>query len=102
MLPITDVFGQIDQYLALANEQGSFSVQEASSAATSVGGLPEGQLSADDLTDGRVNADVDLSGLNIGRPSSPGMEEPGHIQVGGGVYMMNTTPPGCRPRPGTT
>ncbi|MBL8776971.1 MAG: extracellular solute-binding protein [Acidimicrobiales bacterium] len=93
MLPITDVPGQIDQYLALANEQGSFSV-EASSAATSVEAFLKGQLSAGDLTDGRVNADVDLSGLNIGADEFPGMEEPGHIQVGGGVYyMMSTTPP---------
>ena len=93
MLPITDVPGQIDQYLALANEQGSFSV-EASSAATSVEAFLKGQLSADDLTDGRVNADVDLSGLNIGADEFPGMEEPGHIQVGGGVYyMMSTTAP---------
>ncbi len=93
MLPVTDVPGQIDQYLALANEQGSFSV-EASSAATSVEAFLKGQLDAGDLTDGRVNADVDLSGLNIGAAEFPGMEEPGHIQVGGGVYyMMSTTPP---------
>ena len=93
MLPITDVPGQIDQYLALANEQASFGV-EASSAATSVEAFLKGQLSAGDLTDGRVNADVDLSGLNIGADRFPGMEEPGHIQVGGGVYyMMGTTSP---------
>ena len=93
MLPITDVPGQIDQYLALANEQASFGV-EASSAATSVEAFLKGQLSADDLTDGRVNADVDLSGLNIGADEFPGMEEAGHIPVGGGVYyMMSTTAP---------
>ncbi len=93
MLPVTDVPGQIDQYLALANEQASFGV-EASSAATSVEAFLKGQLSAGDLTDGRVNADVDLSGLDIGADRFPGMEEPGHIQVGGGVYyMMSTTPP---------
>lgn len=93
MLPVTDVPGQIDQYLALANEQASFGV-EASSAATSVEAFLKGQLSAGDLTDGRVNADVDLSGLNIAANQFPGMEEPGHIQVGGGVYyMMSTTAP---------
>lgn len=93
MLPVTDVPGQIDQYLALANEQASFGV-EASSAATSVEAFLKGQLSAGDLTDGRVNADVDLSGLNIDANQFPGMEEPGHIQVGGGVYyMMSTTAP---------
>lgn len=93
MLAVTDVPGQIDQYLALANEQASFSV-EASSAATSVEAFLKGQLDAGDLTDGRVNADVDLSGLNIGANQFPGVDGPGHIQVGGGVYyMMATTPP---------
>lgn len=93
MLPVTDTPGQIDQYLALANEQASFGV-EASSAATSVEAFLKGQLDAGDLTDGRVNADVDLSGLNIDANQFPGIDGPGHIQVGGGVYyMMSTTAP---------
>ena len=93
MLPVTDTPGQIDQYLALANEQASFGV-EASSAATSVEAFLKGQLDAGDLTDGRVNADVDLSGLDIDANQFPGIDGPGHIQVGGGVYyMMSTTAP---------
>ncbi len=93
MLPVTDTPGQIDQYLALANQQASFGV-EASSAATSVEAFLKGQLDAGDLTDGRVNADVDLSGLNIDANQFPGIDGPGHIQVGGGVYyMMSTTAP---------
>jgi len=94
MLPVTNVPGQIDHYLALANQQTSFGV-EASSAATSVEAFLRGELSAGELTDdGRVNADVDLTGLDIDADEFPGIDGPGHIQVGGGVYyMMNTTPP---------
>lgn len=94
LLPVTNTPGQIDHYLALANQQASFTV-EASSAATSVEAFLRGDLDAGDLTsDGRVNADVDLTGLDIDASQFAGIDEPGHIQVGGGVYyIMSTTPP---------
>lgn len=94
MLPVTNTPAQIDHYLALANETASFSV-EASSAGTSIEAFLRGDLDAGDLTsDGRVNVDADLSGLDINAGQFAGIDEPGHIQVGGGVYyMMGTTPP---------
>jgi sn-glycerol 3-phosphate transport system substrate-binding protein len=94
MLPVTNTPGQIDHYLAIGTQRASFSV-EASSAATSVEAFLKGDLDASDLSeDGRVNADVDLAGLDIAAAEFPGIEEPGHIAVGGGVYyMMNTAPP---------
>jgi len=94
MLPVTNTPAQIDHYLALANQTASFSV-EASSAGTSIEAFLRGDLDAGDLTsDGRVNADVDLQGLDISASQFAGIDEAGHIQVGGGVYyMMSTSPP---------
>jgi sn-glycerol 3-phosphate transport system substrate-binding protein len=94
MMPVTNTPAQIDHYLALATQTASFSV-EASSAGTSVEAFLRGDLDVSDLSsDGRVNADADLSGLDISASQFAGIDEPGHIQVGGGVYyMMGTTPP---------
>ena len=94
MQVVTNTPGQIDHYLAMATQTASFSV-EASSAATSVEAFLKGDLDTSELSDdGRVSADVDLEGLDIDAAAFPGIDEPGHIQVGGGVYyMMNTSPP---------
>ncbi|MCD9623619.1 extracellular solute-binding protein [Rhabdothermincola salaria] len=84
--------GGIDQYLALASQNASFTV-ESSSAATSIAAFLEGDL---DLAEVDADADepTDLSGLDIGAGPFAGIDAGGRGQVGGAAwYMVNTSPP---------
>jgi sn-glycerol 3-phosphate transport system substrate-binding protein len=89
LLPIPVAEGKIDQYLALANGQGSMMI-EPSGAATSIQAFLGGQLDTAEL--GATGAEA--SGLELGAGEFPGLEAPGRTQVGGQVWFMtSTTPP---------
>lgn len=95
MSPESDVDGQIDHLLAMANEQASFSI-ENSVAATSIEAFLRGELDTSQLTeDQRVLVDEDLElSLDIGAAAFPGVEEAGQAQVAGnGFYLTNTGTP---------
>jgi len=91
--------GDIDHFLAMANpsegERASMQV-ESSSAAAAIESFLKGELDASELSeDARVvvTDDLDLT-LDLGAADFPGIDAPGHVQVGGGVfYMMDTGSP---------
>lgn len=88
--PIPNTPGGINQYLALAEQNGSMSIA-TSAAATTIEAFLAGDTSvADDVDAG----DVDLSRLAFDAGPFPGLDAPGRVQVGGGAwYITNTTPP---------
>ncbi len=87
--------GQFDHLLAMAQQQSSM-VIESSSGATTVAGVIEGTLDAQELKDelgvelpaGSENLKLDLR-LDAG--PIPGLKEPGKGQVGGGVWYIPNT-----------
>jgi sn-glycerol 3-phosphate transport system substrate-binding protein len=86
-IPVAE--GQINQYLAMANQTASMAV-ESSSASTSVeaflvGELDEPRLDGQDATE--------LSGLDIGAGALPGIREPGRTQMGGPAWFITSTSP---------
>lgn len=86
--PIPATEGQINQYLAMANQTASMMV-ESSSAATSI----EAFLGGEKL-DGVDTGSVDTGGLDIGAGAFPGMVPGSRTQMGGSAwYITNTTPP---------
>jgi len=86
--------GNADDLLAMATRQSSFLVS-SSGAASTVAGVIEGTVRAEDL---KEEFGVDLPpglklDLDIGVGAYPGVKEAGRGQVGGGVwYMSNTVP----------
>lgn len=88
LLPIPVAEGRIDQYLALANGQGSMMI-EPSGAATSIQAFLGGQLDTAELGADPSGA----SGLDLDAGPFPGLEAPGRTQVGGQVWFQTTTPP---------
>ncbi len=88
--PIPNTPGGVNQYLALANQNGSMTLA-TSTAATSV----EAFLAGDTSVAGEADtAGVDLTKLAFDAGPFPGLSEPGKVQIGGGAwYMTNTTPP---------
>lgn len=82
--------GQIDHYLAMAQQNGSILI-ETSTAATSVKAF----LSGDTSVAGGIDAgSVDLAALDIGAGPVYGIDEPGKAQIGGNAFfMLNTSPP---------
>lgn len=86
--------GQVDHLLAMATQQSSITV-ESSAATSTVAGVIEGTIRAEDL---KEELGVDLPEglqlqLDIGVGPYPGVEEAGRGQVGGNVlYMTNTVP----------
>jgi len=90
---ISPTDGQIDQYLAVARQNGSMLI-ETSTAATSVEAFLRGELDPSQLTDDdRVNTegleDVDLD-LDIEVAPFPGLDEPGRAQITGGAYYVTS------------
>ncbi len=84
--------GQINQYLAMAQQKGSM-VIESSSAATSIEAFLGGKLDTSSVAAGSLDG-TDLSQLDIGVGVMPGMRAPGRTQMGGGAwYMTRTNPP---------
>jgi sn-glycerol 3-phosphate transport system substrate-binding protein len=87
--PIADTPGNIDQYLALAQQNSSMTI-ETSTAATTIKAFLQGDDSG--VETGGTSGDLSLL-----RPSAgplPGLEEPGKVRVSGGAfYMTNTGPP---------
>jgi len=91
MEAVPDTPGQINHYLALAQQNGTMTI-ETSTAATSVEAFLGGDTSiAGDLAEG---AGIDLSALDIGAAPVPGIEAPGRLAMGGGAwYLTRTGPP---------
>jgi sn-glycerol 3-phosphate transport system substrate-binding protein len=91
---VPDTPGQIDQYLGMAQQTASMTI-ETSTASTTIEAFLAGDTSvAEDAPGGADASAVDLSALDIGAGKVPGISEPGRIQMGGGAwYMTNTTPP---------
>ena len=78
--------GQIDQYLAIANESSSILI-DSSSSATSI----EAFLGGQEVTG--VEGAPSPSGLDLGVGTFPGLTGPGRTQMGGDAwYLMSTTP----------
>ncbi len=93
---VPDVPGQIDQYLGLAQQKASMTI-ETSTAATTIEKFLSGDTSVAQQSgnaDAADAANVDLSALDIGAAPVPGINEAGRLQMGGGAwYMTNTQPP---------
>lgn len=82
--------GQVNHYLAMAQQNGSILI-ETSTAATSVKAFLGGDTS---VTEGIDAGSVDLAALDIGAGPVYGIDEPGKAQVGGNAFfMLNTSPP---------
>jgi sn-glycerol 3-phosphate transport system substrate-binding protein len=89
MQPIPVAEGQINQYLAMANQQASMAV-ESSSASTSVEAFLVGDLDEPRID---VEATTELSGLDVGAGAFPGIREPGRTQMGGPAWFITSTGP---------
>jgi sn-glycerol 3-phosphate transport system substrate-binding protein len=91
---VPDTPGQIGQYLAMAQQTGSMTI-ETSTAATSIESFLQGDTDITEGLNGEVDAgDIDLAQLDIGAAFVPGIDEPGQVQMGGGAwYITNTGPP---------
>jgi sn-glycerol 3-phosphate transport system substrate-binding protein len=91
---VPDTPGQIDQYLGMAQQTASMTI-ETSTASTTIEAFLAGDTSvAEQAPDGADAGSIDLAALDIGAGPVPGIEEPGRIQMGGGAwYITSTTPP---------
>ncbi len=88
--PIPYQGGDVGQYLAMANQKASMTI-ETSTAATSVKAFLQGDTS---VAAGNDTSSVDLNALDINASKLPGIKEPGKVQISGnGWYITNTTPP---------
>jgi sn-glycerol 3-phosphate transport system substrate-binding protein len=88
--PVPQVDGQIDQYLALAEQNASMLI-ESSSAATSVEAFLGGDTS---VAEGSDLSAQDASGLDLGAGVFPGITTPGRTQMGGAAwYILGTGAP---------
>jgi sn-glycerol 3-phosphate transport system substrate-binding protein len=85
--------GSIDHYLALANQQSSMLI-ETSTASNTIAEFLGGTLTPED-----AGLDYDVSSVNIaelvpGTGPFPGVEAPGRVIPGGGLfYLLNTSAP---------
>jgi sn-glycerol 3-phosphate transport system substrate-binding protein len=86
--------GEIDHYLAMAQQNASMML-ETSTAATTISAFLEGDDTIVQDVGGDVDtSDVDLNQLDIDAGPVPGLREPGRVQIGGGAwYITNTVPP---------
>lgn len=81
---VPDTPGQVGQYLAMANQQASMTI-ETSTAATSVKAFLGGNLPVEGA------APVDLTTLDFGAAKVPGIKQAGRLQMGGGAWYMTKT-----------
>lgn len=89
--PIPNTEGQINQYLALAQQNSSMTI-ETSSAATTIKAFLQGNLTAADFNAGSV--DVSKTKLLPGAGPFPGIKEPGKVRVSGAsMFIVNTNKP---------
>jgi sn-glycerol 3-phosphate transport system substrate-binding protein len=90
--PVVQTDGQLDQFLALAQQNSSMLI-ESSAAATAIEAFLRGDLAAEDLTDDdRVILSDDLElDVDVRASPLPGIEQPGQVQVGGAAYYVTTT-----------
>ena len=89
--PIPGTDGQINQYLALAQQNSSMTI-ETSSAATTIKAFLQGDVTASDLNAGSV--DVSKNKVVPGAGAFPGIEAPGKVRVSGAaLYIVNTNKP---------
>lgn len=80
--------GQINQYLAVAQQSSSMLV-ETSTAATTIKAVLGGESDV-----GVDVGDADLSGIVPAAGPFPGLEQPAQVRVSGGAFFMtNTVPP---------
>lgn len=80
--------GQINQYLAVA-QQNSSMVMETSTAATAIKAVLGGVTY--DEADGLTIEDVDPSVIDVRSGPFPGLEEPSQVRVSGGYFAMTNT-----------
>jgi sn-glycerol 3-phosphate transport system substrate-binding protein len=81
--------GQINQYLAVAQQDSSMLI-ETSTAATTIKAVLGGD--ADDV--GVETGDADLSAIVPANGPFPGLEEPAQVRISGGSFFLtNTVPP---------
>jgi sn-glycerol 3-phosphate transport system substrate-binding protein len=91
--PIPGTPGQIDQYLALANQSASMLI-DTSSAATSIEAFLGGKLDPNDVGAGGNVGKIDTSALDIAAGPFPGLRAGAPTQMGGSAwYLMSTQPP---------
>lgn len=88
MLALPKTEGQIDHYLAMAEQNASILI-ESSSAATSVEAFLGGELDTSTIEAGDQLDDA--SGLDIGAGPFPTMIEGGSTQMGGAAWFMTNT-----------
>lgn len=84
--------GQLDQFLALAQQNSSMLI-ESSAAATPIEAFLRGDLDPSELTDDdRVILSDDLQlDVDVRAAPLPGVEEAGQVQVGGAAYYLTNT-----------
>jgi sn-glycerol 3-phosphate transport system substrate-binding protein len=85
--------GNIDHYLALGQQQSSMLI-ETSGAAQTIAAFVSGNVDPDEAGVDFDPDAVDLSQLVPAAAPLPGIDEPGRVIPGGGVfYMLNTSDP---------
>lgn len=85
--------GSIDHYLALVQQQSSMLIETSTASATIAAAL-SGDLTAEDVGADFDPEGIDLSQLVPGTGPFPGIESPGEVVPGGGVfYILNTSEP---------
>ena len=84
--------GQLDQFLALAQQNSSMLI-ESSAAATPIEAFLRGDLDPSELTDDdRVILSDDLQlDVDVRAAPLPGIEQPGRVQVGGAAYYLTNS-----------
>lgn len=86
----SDTAGQINQYLAVAQENSAMTIETSTAATTIKAVLGGKEFSAGGVSTG----DADLSGVAPLAGPFPGVEEPSQVRVSGGAFFMsNGVPP---------
>lgn len=81
--------GQINQYLAVAQQSSSMLI-ESVAAATTIKAIVGGE-DVEGAPEGIDPGDVDLSKIDVRAASFPGLEEPSQVRVAGGAFFMTNT-----------